>query len=78
MAKTTKRSALEEQMKAIQAELVEVKIKEETKAGKLARKSGLLDLDLTEAQLLEGFKELTAKFRGSSVPATPADGASAA
>lgn len=66
MAKKPQRAALLKQMQSIQSQLAEVAAQEDAKAGKLARKSGLLELDLTDAQLLEGMKELAARFRQSA------------
>lgn len=63
MAKKPQRAVLLKQMQTIQSQLAEVAVQEEAQAGKLARKSGLLDLDLTDAQLLEGLKDLAEKFR---------------
>lgn len=55
--------AIKAEMEALQAQLREAKSQEEADAGRLARKAGLLDLDLTDDELLKAFEEVASSFR---------------
>lgn len=70
----TSASEIRAELARLQNQLKEAQRSEEETAGKMARKSGLLDLGLADKVLLEAFKEIVQRFRKAE-PAGASKGA---
>ncbi len=71
MAKTrAKKSDLEKQLSEIKAQIATAKLAEEAEFGRLARKAGLLDLELTSVEMTDILKMAIDTFRKSGKTST--------
>ena len=58
-------SAQREKVEKAKNRLLEIRKKSSERIGKLAQKSGLADLEISDAELSDAFKELVSRFRQS-------------
>ena len=74
MAKRRTRSVILEEMEKLKKQLVQIDEQEERRFGKLANKAGLLDLDVSDEDILAAFIDVRARFQGSKKAANRTDG----
>ena len=66
MARATTRSKIDQQIAALMVQRDEAVRREQEKVGRCAEKAGILELELTDAELLEAFKILVAGFHAQA------------
>ncbi|MEC5291923.1 TraC family protein [Aurantimonas sp. C2-6-R+9] len=64
MAKRKTAQQIKDEIEALEKQMRGISVSEEARAGKLLRKSGVLDLNLSESEMLKAFEEMAATFRG--------------
>lgn len=66
MARRITRSSIDQQIAALMVQRDEAVRREQEKVGRCAEKAGILELELSDAELLEAFKVLVSGFRTPS------------
>lgn len=69
--RSSKKSAVLNQMKELELKLQALKDQERISIGKLAEKAGCLDLDIPDEDYLSAFKELARRFQESGTKQSP-------
>jgi TraC-like protein len=70
MARQITRTAIDDQIAALKAKRDEIVRREQAALGRAAERAGILELGLSEAELLEAFRGVVATFRANTAERT--------